>query len=168
MGFLVNDRKLKAAALSMHQFCQEVREIYPGDVDDRVVEASTTFLYVSLVRDLFGPRFANKLQRRLRTLLKYSTAAEVGGHIARITVYSEGIEKRVRSFSDERSAEDIVRTHVLAVIEAMLSDAGFKGVSSEEAAKSYVKFEHAIKEMRKHLLGIKDQNHFLMKTRNVA
>ncbi len=168
MGFLVNERKLKAAAFSMHQFCQEVRAIYPGDVDDRVVEASTTFLYVSLVRDLFGPRFATKLQRRLRTLLKYSTAAEVGGHIARITVHSEAIEKGVRAFSDDRSAEDIVRAHVLAVIEAMLSDAGFKDVSADAAAKSYVKFEHAIKEMRKHLLGIKDQNYFLMKTRNVA
>ncbi len=168
MSFLINDRKLKAAAGSMHQFCQEVREIFPGDTDDRVVEASTSFLYVSLVRDLFGLRFATKLQRRLRTLLKYSTAAEVEGHIARITRHSEALEKAVKSFSGPRSAEEIVRTHVLAVIEALLSDAGFKDVSPDETAKSYAKFENAIKEMRKHLLGIKEQNHFLMKTRNVA
>ena len=168
MSFLINDRKLKAAAGSMHQFCQEVREIFPGDVDDRVVEASTTYLYVSLVRDLFGPRFATKLQKRLRTLLKYSTAAEVGGHIARITLHSEALEKSVKSFSGPCSAEEIVRAHVLAVIEALLSDAGFKNISPAETAKSYAKFENAIKEMRKHLLAIKDQNNFLMKTRNVA
>ncbi len=53
MGFLVNDRKLKAAIGSMHQFCHNVREIFPGDVDDRVVEASTAYLYMSLVHDLF-------------------------------------------------------------------------------------------------------------------
>ena len=73
MGFLVNDRKLKAAVASMHQFCHEVREIFPGDVDDRVVEAATAYLYVSLVRDLFGPRFAAKLQKKLHMRLKYST-----------------------------------------------------------------------------------------------
>ena len=70
--------------------------------------------------------------------------------------------------SADRSAEEIVRAHVLAVIEAMLCDAGFKSVGKEQAARAYIQFERAIKEMRSHLVGIKEQNHFLMKTRNVA
>ena len=53
-------------------------------------------------------------------------------------------------------------------IAKLISDAGFKNISPDETAKSYAKFENAIKEMRKHLLAIKDQNNFLMKTRNVA
>jgi len=168
MGFLVNDRKLKAAAASMHQFCHEVREIFPGDVDDRVVEAATAYLYVSLVRDLFGHRFGSKLQKKLHTRLKYSTSAEVEGHIARITRDSGAMEKGLDTHAPERSPEDIVRAHVLSVIDAMLTDAGFKNPDREQAAKAYTKFEVAIKAMRSHLLGIKEQNYFLMKTRNVA
>ncbi len=168
MGFLINDRKLKAALGSMHQFCHNVREIFPGDVDDRVVEASTTYLYMSLVQDLFGCRFATKLQKKLHSRLKYSNAAEIEGHIARISKHSEGLEKVADNVSTDRSAEEIVRAHVLAVIEAMLSDAGFKDTSSEQAARAYIQFERAIKEMRSHLVAIKEQNNFLMKTRNVA
>ncbi len=168
MGFLVNDRKLKAAVGSMHQFCHEVREIFPGDVDDRVVEAATAYLYVSLVGDLFGPRFGAKLQKKLHSRLKYSTSAEVEGHIARITKHAGAVEKGMDKNSPDRSPEEIVRTHVLAVIDAMLADAGFNNPDREQSATAYTKFEHAIKEMRSHLLGIKDQNHFLMKTRNVA
>ena len=168
MGFLVNDRKLKAAVGSMHQFCHEVREIFPGDVDDRVVEAATTYLYVRLVRGLFGPRFAAKLQRKLHTRFKYSTSAEVEGHIARITKDSGAMEKGLDAHSPDRSPEDIVRAHVLSVIDAMLTDAGFKNPDREQAAKAYTKFDVAIKAMRSHLLGIKEQNYFLMKTRNVA
>ena len=168
MSFLVNDRKLKAAAASMHQFCHEVREIFPGEVDDRVIEAATSYLYVSLVGDLFGNRFAAKLQKKLHTKLKYSTSAEVEGHIARITKHSGAMEKGIDKNAPERSPEDIVRGHVLSVIDAMLADAVFNNPNREESAKAYTKFEHAIKEMRSHLLGIKDQNNFLMKTRNVA
>ncbi len=168
MGFLVNDRKLKAAIGSMHQFCHNVREIFPGDVDDRVVEASTAYLYMSLVHDLFGSRFASKLQKKLHSRLKYSNAAEVEGHIARIAKHSEGLEKGMDNALSDRSAEEIVRAHVRAVIEAMLCDAGFKGLETDQAAKAYVQFERAIKEMRSHLVGIKEQNHFVMKTRNVA
>ncbi len=152
----------------MHQFCHEVREIFPGDVDDRVVEAATAFLYVSLVGDLFGHRFGTKLRKKLHSRLKYSTSAEVEGHIARITKHSGAVEKGLDKNAPERSPEDIVRAHVLAVIDAMLADAGFNNPDREQSAKAYTKFEHAIKEMRSHLLGIKDQNHFLMKTRNVA
>ncbi|MCH7798853.1 MAG: hypothetical protein IID28_10480 [Planctomycetes bacterium] len=168
MGFLINDRKLKAALGSLHQFCHAVREIFPGEVDDRVVEASTAYLYMSLVHDLFGSRFASKLQKKLHSRLKYSNAAEIEGHIARISKHSEGLEKGMDDASADRSAEEIVRAHVLAVIEAMLCDAGFKSVGKEQAARAYIQFERAIKEMRSHLVGIKEQNHFLMKTRNVA
>ena len=167
MGLLINDRKVKAAANSMHQFCQQVRTIFPGEVDDSVVEAATVYLYMSLVRDLFGNRFGGKLQRRLYERLKYSTAAEVEGHMARITKHADVIERSAPRMP-ESSPEEVVRAHVMSVIEAMLSDAGFQGRDPEITRPAYVKFEEAIKEIRNHLQGIRDQNHFLMRTRAPA
>jgi hypothetical protein len=164
MGLLVNDRKLKAAAGSMHQFCQEVRCIFPGDVDDRVVEAATVYLYVNLARDLFGPRFAARLQKRLHGDLKYSTPAEVEGHLARIAKQSESREKAA-SQSTDRTPEELCRAHTEAVIDAMLGDAGFQAIDGADAKKAYIKFEEAIMVIRKHLIGIKEQNHFLMKSK---
>ncbi|MHC4219604.1 MAG: hypothetical protein ACYSU7_14270 [Planctomycetota bacterium] len=169
MSMMVNERKLKAAALSMHQFCQQVRHIFPGDVSDRMVEASTVYLYVSLARDLFGQRFATRLQKRLRGKLKYATPAEVDGHLGRITKQSEAVEKTLAAQKQgEQNAEEIVRAHVEAVIDAMLDDAGFKISDPEVGKKAYVKFEEAIREIRKHLMGVKDQNHFLMKNKPAA
>ncbi|MHC4219726.1 MAG: hypothetical protein ACYSU7_14895 [Planctomycetota bacterium] len=168
MGLLVNDRKLKAAAFSMHQFCQEVRAIFPGEVDDRVVEAATVYLYLSLSRDLFGHRFATRLQKRLRGSLKYSTPAEVEGHVARITKQSEGVERAAAANASERTPEEICRAHTSAVIEAMLADAGFQDTEPDAYKKAYIKFEESIRVIRKHLVGIKDQNHFLMKSKPPA
>ena len=50
----------------------------------------------------------------------------------------------------------------------MLSDAGVQGDHGELAKKAYDKFEGAVKSMRKHLVGIKEQNYFLMKTKPAA
>ena len=168
MGFLINDRKLKAAAASMHQFCQNVREIFPGDVDDSVVEASTLYLYASLSRDLFGQRFATKLQKKLQGRLKYSTSAEIEGHVARIAKHSEALERAGDGDTPDGTADDAVRAHVTSTIDAMLSDAGFPSNDQEVLKRGYDRFERAIKAMREHLLGIRDQNHFLMRSRTVA
>jgi hypothetical protein len=168
MGLLINDRKLKAATGSMHQFCQPVREIFPGEVDDRVVESVTLYLYTSLTRDLFGARFGNKLQKRLLPRLKYTTSAEVQGHMARITKHSSALEKVEESTGQTRSPDEAVRAHVASTIEAFLSDAGFATSDQAVLQKAYDRFERCIKVMREHLIGIREQNYFLMKTRNVA
>ncbi|MHC4081615.1 MAG: hypothetical protein ACYS15_00775 [Planctomycetota bacterium] len=168
MGLLVNERKLKAAALSMHQFCQEVRAIFPGDVDDRVVESVTAYLYVSLARDLFGQRFSSRLQKKLYGNLKYSTPAEVEGQLARISRQSESLEKAAAAKASERTPEEMCRAHTEAVIESMLANAGIQNYDPAEAKKAYIKFEEAIRVIRKHLMGIKDQNYFLMKNKPAA
>lgn len=167
MSWMVNDRKLKAAIGSMHQLCQSVRAIFPGDVDDRVVEAVTLYLYTSLARDLFGPRFAAKLHKRLSVRLKYATAAEVEGHLARITKQSEAIQQAEESVSEDRSPEEMCRAHSSAVIASMLDDAGFNGRDPETHKKAYIKFDEAILEIRKHLIGIKEQNYFVMTPKSV-
>lgn len=169
MAWLVNERKLKAAANSMHQFCQQVRGIFPDNVDDRVVEAATVYLYVSLARDLFGQRFAAKLQRKLATNLKYSTAAEVEGHIARLEKQTDVLERAAHEDHPARTPEEIVRVHVVCTIQAMLSDAGFQEQRDQETiGRLYERFERAVKEMRRHLVGIKEANYFVMKSRQAV
>jgi hypothetical protein len=133
-----------------------------------VVEAATVYLYTSLARDLFGPRFSSRLQKRLQGNLKYSTPAEVEGHLARINRQSESLEKAAAAKAAERTAEELCRAHTEAVIEAMLANAGIQNYDPTEAKKAYMKFEEAIHVIRKHLVGIKDQNHFLMKNKPAA
>jgi hypothetical protein len=165
MGFLINSRKVRAAAGSMHQFLQPVRTIFPGPVSDKIVEAATIYLYMNLARDLFGLRFANQLQRKLRRELKYGTAREVEARIAAIVRMAAALEKAAAGTGGGgRAPEDVVRAHVVSVIEAMLNDAGLRGEDPETARKAYEPFERTVKDMRRHLLGIKEQNSFLMRS----
>jgi hypothetical protein len=164
MGFLVNERKVRAASASMHQFCQQVRGIFPGPASDKVVEAATIYLYLILAQDLFGMRFADKLQRKLRRQLKYCSAKEAEAHLAGIVRRAATLERAAESRNPNRSPEDIVRTHVVCVIESMLTDAGFNDVDTDLAKKAYQAFETAVKNIRRHLLGIKEQNFFLMRS----
>lgn len=168
MSLFGNDRKLKAAASSMHQFCQEVRHMFPGDVDDRVIEASTAFIYVKMAQDLFGARFAQRLMRRLRTQLKYATPAELEGRIVGINKHAEGLERTASQLTGDTSPEEMCRLHTSCVIEALLALAGFDGNDPQVAKNAYLSFEEIILDMRKHLLGIKDQNFFLMKNKSPA
>lgn len=168
MGLFGNDRKLKAAANSMHQFCQEVRHMFPGDVDDRVIEASTAYIYIQMAHDLFGHRFASRLQRRLRNQLKYATPAELEGRVAGITRHAEGLERAALQMSSDHSPEEICRLHTSCVIESLLVIAGFDVGKPEVTKTAYIRFEEIIQDIRKHLLGIKEQNYFLMRSRAPA
>ena len=165
MGFLMIDRKVKAAAGSMHQFCQAVRGIFPGPVSDAVAECATIYVYLNLTRDLFGLRFANRVQRKLRRTLKYNTAKQVEDRIGAIVRRAAALEKAVAAKEGDKSPDDVVRAHVVSVIEAMLSDAGFRGEDPEVSKKAYEPFERTVKDIRRHLLGIKEQNYFLMKAK---
>ena len=165
MGLLINERKVRAAAGSMHQFCQQVRAIFPGPADDRIVEAATVYLYLNLARDLFGHRFASRLLKKLARQLKYCSAREIEATITKIVKLSTAMEKAAADNGSNRSPEAIVRAHVVSVIEAMLTDAGFRGEDPELSSKAYEPFERAVMAIRKHLLGIKEQNYFLMRSK---
>ena len=71
MGLFVSKAKLKAATYSMHQFCPNVKTIFPmSEVDEVVVEASTLFLYLQTARDVLGVRFARTLAEMLQQRLR--------------------------------------------------------------------------------------------------
>ena len=79
-------------------------------------------------------------------------------------VHSEVLEQSMAN--RHQTAEELCRTHVTSVMEAMLSDAGFEGNDPEVTRKAYGRFEAAIRDIRKHLIGIKEQNVFLLKSRS--
>lgn len=164
MGWFINERKVKAAANSMHQFCQVVRSIFPGDTDDGVIESATIFLYVRLSRDLFGRRFAECLSTRLRDRLKYATVSEVKTRIARIARQADDLERAAVSVSSPRcSPQEKCRNHVTSVIESLLLEAGFRSDDPQLLKETYPRFEDVVRGLKTHLLGIKEQNAVMMK-----
>ncbi len=163
MGWFINERKVKAAANSMHQFCQVVRSIFPGHTDDGVIESATIFLYVSLSRDLFGRRFAECLSTRLRDRLKYATLSEVETRVARIARQADDLEQAADSVSSPRSSQEKCRNHVTSVIESLLLEAGFRSDDPQLLKETYPRFEDVVRGLKTHLLGIKEQNAVMMK-----
>ena len=56
----------------------------------------------------------------------------------------------------------------MGTIKALLAEAGFPADDVEALRKSYGKFEHVIRDMRDHLMGIKEQNDFVLRKGGVA
>ncbi len=162
MGFFVNDLKVKATAGSMHQFCQVVRSIFPGHADDRVIEAATVYLYAQVAEDLFGKRFTSRLKKQLGARIKYSTPSELAVRVAKIKRQARVRARAVAALSPVRSPEERVRLHVTSVIESLLFEAGFEASDPEVVRQCYARFEDVVRQLKKHLQGIKEQNYFLM------
>lgn len=164
MGLLINNRKLDAAATSMHQFCQETRSIFPaGQANDDLVEAATVFLYLRTAQGLFGRRFSAALARRLKARLKYGAASDMKTTIQRFQERANHLERARLAQIDTRDADEVVRSHVTSVIESLLAEAGATMSDPEIIRNAYAKFELVIRDMKRHLSGIKEQNVFLMK-----
>ncbi len=163
MVLLLSKKKLTAAASSMHQFCQEVRAIFPGLVDDAVVEATTVFLYLSVAEDLFGNRFRAQLARAVGQRLKYGKPADLRQRLVRVRQRAEALEKGKQATAATRDPEEQCRAHVTAVIESMLLEAGFNINDQDVIRAGYTKFENVVRDMKRHLDGIKQQNIFLFR-----
>ncbi len=163
MGLMINKRKLDAAANSMHQFCQEVRSIYPGPAEDAAIEAATLFLYLQMSRDLFGPRFTTGLNRQLQQRLKYSNAPETKARITRIAQLADARERAMSAAGPYRDADEKCRGYVTSVLRALLVEAGYRDDDPELIRSTYATVEQVIRDMKKHLSGINEQNHFIFK-----
>lgn len=163
MALLINKRKLEAAANSMHQFCQEVRSIYPGPTEDAVIEAATLFLYLQMSRDLFGRRFTTGLNRQLQQRLKYASAPETKARITRIGKLADARERAMSVAAPNRDAEEKCRSYVTSVLRALLVESGCGDDDPELIRSTYATVEQVIRDMKKHLGGINEQNHFIFK-----
>ncbi|MHC4429263.1 MAG: hypothetical protein ACYS0D_11790 [Planctomycetota bacterium] len=162
MGLILNQHKLRAAAGSMHQFCQEVRDLFPGPADDSAIEAATYYVYLNMSRDVFGGRFTGRMGRMIRSKLKYATPPEIKQRVARINRRTEARDKALDKVNGPRNVEDRCRSHVTSVIKALLAEAGFHGDDPEVLRAAYTRFEDVVRDVKRHLTGIKDQNRFVI------
>ena len=163
MGFFVDKRKLTAAAGSMDQFLPVVRTIFGGDADDQAVEAITIYLYSQMAQQIFSKRFGMLVRRQLIYRLKFTTPTEVRTRLARIERHVTDFERAARAISPARTNQGNFENHIRSVVQSMLLEAGFRCDDAELVRETFQRFEEAVREIRRHLLGIKQQNYFVMR-----
>ncbi len=154
--------KLVAAAKSMHQFCNVVRNILPGDMKDDVVEAATGFLYLSVSADVFGRSAASAIRRRVRHQLKYLKPAEFAARIERIGLQAEAFrisQLTAAGRADEATAYQVA---VHGAIRSMCIEAGLDHTDEQLLKDCFPRFEHAAARIKAHLTGIRKQNRWLI------
>ncbi len=163
MGLFINRLKLNAAARSMHQFCPVVRGIFPQPPADEVVEATTVFLYTRVARDVFGPRFASRLSEHLLQDLKFTTPLDVQTRCARIGHALGYYEQAESDACTDHSDQETFTQHVRSCIRALLAEGGFGSDDAAIVKLLFPRFEEAVRRLRDHLLGIREQSKFVMK-----
>ena len=163
MGFLVDRRKLTAASRSMGQFLPVVRSIFRGDVSDQVVESAAVYLYTQLAQDIFSRRFANLLRRNLVRTPKFMSPGELRARLGRITRAVADFERAGKATIGIQSSDKKFETYVRSVIQSLLLEAGLRSDDVDLIKETFARFEEAMREIRRHLLGLKQQNFFVMK-----
>jgi hypothetical protein len=154
--------KLMAVAKSMHQFCNLVRCILPGDVNDDVVEAATGFLYLSVSADVFGRSATARIRRVIRRRLKYLSPTEFASRIERLGLQAEAFrlsELNAAGRTDEATAYQVA---VNGAIRSMCIEAGLDHLNPEVLRDCFPRFEHAAERIKAHLAGIRRQNRWLI------
>ena len=160
MTLFVDKLKVRAAASSMHQFCSVLRAVIPVDADECMVEAATVFLYDHIARELFGRRFAKRMRALLRDRYRCGTPIEVDARVWKINRYFEEFEAaELRGCHDDQQA---FTAHVRSVIRAFLAEAGMTSDNPALVKEMFPRFENAVRTLKQHLIGIKQQSHFVM------
>ena len=164
MPLLIDKLKLKAAAGSMHQFLHVVRSMYPGIPPDEAIEAATVFLYAGLAREVFGKRFAHHLRQHLQLRFKFAMAVEIDLRVLRIENRLEALKREMERRGAESPPHVQSAAHVTSVIRALLAEACPESDSHEQVKAIFPRFEEAVRRIKNHLLGIKRQPRFVMKS----
>ncbi len=164
MGLWINNKKLKATALSMHQYCSPVRMMFSQLPEDAVTEAITVYLYTGLAREVFGPRFSDKLRSLLRRLYKFGEPTDIDARVARLSRQSEDYQMAAGADNKSRSPEQIYIDHIQAMIKSFLAEAGQRYEDPLLIKEMFPRLDETIKRIREHLAGIQSQNRFLMRS----
>ena len=123
VGLFIDERKVRAAASSMHQFYPLVRNLYDHEVSNVIVETATTFLYLRLATEVFGRRFVDKMGPWMPDRLKYSSAEEIRDGVKRLTNHVDTFVSSRDEMLDCYSYESDYAHHIRAVIKAMFTEA---------------------------------------------
>lgn len=163
MGLLVNKRKVRAAASSMHQFLGAVRSIFIDDPDEAALEAATVYLYDRMARDVFGNRFTEAMRDQLQPLYKFASPAEIDARVGRIERVAEAEDRIVGDPLPEHSPDNAFTEHVRRVIRSLLFEAGYEFNDPHVLRATFPRFEETVRRIKTHLTGIKNQHGFMMR-----
>ncbi len=147
----------------MGQFLPVVRSIFRGDVSDQVVESAAVYLYTQLAQDIFSRRFATLLRRNLIRTPKFMPPGQLRARLGRITREVADFERAGRATVGAQSPDKKFEAYVKSVIQSLLLEAGMRSDDVDLIKETFTRFEEAIREIRRHLVGIKQQNFFVMK-----
>ena len=162
MGFMLDKKKVRAAARSMHQFCSPVRAFFPTEVDDATVEVCATYLYLRTAREVFGRAFSGRLEQCLQVSFKYSTALEIRDRVARIAEIVRVLEGESDELLPEGTSQSDFAHSLRCRMRGLLNEACMPTDDNELLRDRFVPFERLIERIEEHLTGIKRQNHFVM------
>ncbi|MHC4447244.1 MAG: hypothetical protein ACYSXF_05625 [Planctomycetota bacterium] len=163
MGLFVDRRKLTAASRSMAQYLPVVRSIFRGDVSDQVVESAAVYLYTQLAQDIFSRRFASLLRKNLIRTPKFMSSGELRARLGRIDREVVDFERAGKATIGMQSPDKRFEAFVRSVIQSLLLEAGMRSDDVDLIKETFTRFEEAVREIRRHLVGIKQQNFFVMK-----
>ncbi len=147
----------------MGQYLPVVRAIFRGDVSDQVVESAAVYLYVQIAQDVFSRRFSSLVRRNLVRTPKFMPSGELRARLGRIDREVTDFEKAGMAAIGTDSPDKKFETFVRSVIQSLLLEAGMRSDDVDLIKETFTRFEEAIREMRRHLLGLKQQNFFVMK-----
>ncbi len=162
MNLLVDQRKVKAAARSMHQFCPRVVNIFSRDVEQPVLETATLYLYIKIAREVFGRKFCDNLCGQLRALLRSVDEHEAALRVARMVETAEAFRRVEQQLQPDAIDDERFRMLVRSAIRSMFAEAGLPGPDDEQLRDSFAQFEDTARRIKEHLTGIKRQNRFVM------
>ncbi len=162
MGILGAERRLHAAASSMHQFYPLVRSFFRVPVDDRLVESATLFLYARIGQEIFGARFLDRFQGHIEDRLKYASPADASEQMIRIAERANHFEQVPDRLLDEVQVTTPFEHRVRSYIRALLEESGQDPEDAESVRDGFVRLENVLNRLRVHLTGIKRQSAFLL------
>ena len=134
-----------------------------GTRTDTVIEAATVFLYDHMARDIFGPRFAAQLRELIRPHFKFSSPEQMEERLSRIAHNVAEFRRFEDAWNLSRSPHADFTRHVRSAIRALLAEGGFAFDDPAVVKDTFPRFEDAARQVRSHLLGIKQQSHYVMK-----
>lgn len=163
MTLFISQRKLKAAASSMHQFCPAVKAISPEAAPDDVVEVWTVYLYEHVAAEVFGRRFLKQLRGPLRRKARHNSPEEMDARVHKVQRLVENYQKASEDDAPPNSDSQRFTHYVQSVLRALLAEAGTREPDMMQLRRAYERFESAVRTLKMHLSGIKQQSPFIMR-----
>ncbi|MBT8487082.1 MAG: hypothetical protein HKO59_14245 [Phycisphaerales bacterium] len=163
MALFVDERKIKAACSSMHQFIPAVKRIFPGEVQPHLLESALVYMYLSVAREIFSRRFVERLDAGIRNGLRFNTPAEAHRRVAWITARVDTLLTTEDPLLFPGATISPYEHGVRCIVRTFLDEGGFSSEDSELVRDTFLPTDEALTALRRHMSGIKKQNPYLFR-----